>query len=117
MDNNDRFRFRAFVDGCMVYEVFCSYLTSYGCSFPQFCKLEYPLMQSTGLKDKNGVLIFEGDVVRIDWKDARYDPQIGAVEWNNKQAWFDFGGGCASEVHWSHEVIGNIYEHKHLLDQ
>ena len=75
---------------------------------------EVELMQSTGLKDKNGKEIYEGDIIRIEddqdnvyWEaEVRY---IGAgyvaveLEDPNGQCWFD-------ENHC--EVIGNIYEVK-----
>ncbi len=71
--------------------------------------------QFTGKLDKNGKKIFNGDIVKIDWQDTRYKPVIGVVEWDIWDAQFTFGGGTPSEVHWSHEVIGNIYENKNLL--
>jgi len=72
------------------------------------------VMQFTGLLDKNGREIYEGDVVRVDWHDDRYAPVIGVVKWNNKDCCYEFGAGLASELFWSHEIIGNIHENPEL---
>jgi uncharacterized phage protein (TIGR01671 family) len=77
---------------------------------------EYEIMQYTGLKDKNGKEIYEGDIVKIDWQDERYSIVIGVVEWIKKESRIYFGAGCTSEVSWSHETIGNIYENPELLE-
>ncbi|MGJ1007346.1 YopX family protein [Enterococcus gallinarum] len=76
------------------------------------------LMQSTGLKDKNGVEIFEGDIVR--WHDV--------VTWDYSVTFKD-GVFCISDdpssnfyhlkedINGKFEVIGNIYENPELLEQ
>lgn len=73
------------------------------------------LMQYTGKKDKNGKEIWEGDILKVDWQDPRYKPVITQAEWDNDYAVWSFGAGATSEVKWSHEVIGNIYEQPELL--
>lgn len=71
--------------------------------------------QYTGLKDKNGKKIFEGDIVKYD---NDYIKQIGVIEWNNKNASFQIKGiSSSSMAHLKRMiVIGNIYENKELLE-
>ena len=82
-------------------------------------------MQSTGLKDKNGVEIFEGDVVKMDRPPVNEkslflvkDYVLGKVifaEVNEfgKDSW-SFNGGYTG---YSLEVIGNIYTNPELLEE
>ena len=76
-------------------------------------------MQSTGLFDKNGDDIFEGDVVEVF--DSRY-----AVFYDNENASFrlkprdkrwntDYMSNYAHEA--SFEVIGDIYQNKELMEE
>lgn len=78
---------------------------------------EVILMQSTGLKDKNGVEIFEGDVIECfsDTAVVGYSKVRGG--------YFPFandeGCGCCSEFTASSEcseIIGNIHENPELLE-
>jgi len=84
------------------------------------------LMQYTGLKDKNGIEIYEGDILSVDEKEftdkTNYEVKYFLDE--NYPA-FDLEGwtGDANafseicgEQEWEMEVIGNIYENSHLLD-
>lgn len=93
----------------------------------------FMIMQYTGLKDKNGVEIYEGDILKADRVDSENKEWIGVVEHNN------FGGLClyynkyrsnidkslqtpiqdpqnAIWVQEKCEVIGNIYENPELLN-
>lgn len=88
------------------------------------CITAYPdeieLMQSTGLKDKNGKEIFEGDIVDYKGREA-------VVKWHGSYASFiyRFVDGLKERVSewdplflacYNFEVIGNIYENPELLE-
>lgn len=86
------------------------------------------LMQSTGYKDKNGVEIFEGDLVKGS-VDNGFDylfEELSIV----KPSKFHSGLVCSLKSHeaeyriihaeilgYEYEVVGNIYENPELLEQ
>ena len=97
----------------------------------------FELLQWTGLKDANGIEIYEGDIVRILYTDWPSNPapnnegleeykksisNIGEVVYSNlfgdaqyEIAIQDFRGPIAPGPHGEIEVIGNIYENPELL--
>ncbi|WP_203268011.1 YopX family protein [Streptococcus uberis] len=86
--------------------------------------LDYQLMQSTGLFDKNGVEIFEGDVVnaydtdRNEGRIYKTTNLIGIVTYR-ENAFCLKQGNVLTDL-WVHseevEVIGNIYENPELIE-
>lgn len=75
--------------------------------------IETALMQSTGLKDENGVEIFEGD---IGWDD--HQEVHGQVIFENgafKYEWENISEDLF-EVTDDIEIVGNIYENSQLLE-
>nr|DAV12379.1 MAG TPA: YopX protein [Caudoviricetes sp.] len=83
------------------------------------------LMQSTGLKDKNGKEIFEGDILTngIDIVDVRNHETLGFYTLVNGREVF-FGHGTSIEEFEEDiegfteiaEILGNIYENPELLE-
>lgn len=72
------------------------------------------VMQFTGLKDKNGKEIYEGDIVEVDWNDARYSKHNVEVIWNEINLCWEIAGGCLTTDNNHFEVIGNIFENPEL---
>jgi len=103
-------KFRAWDKGKMNYEpVIEIEEDASGCELNLAVK-DFELMQFTGLLDKNGVEIYEGDVVQTTWKCV--------VEWEDARFILrrDEGKYPLSTSHLAGmEVIGNIHQNPELL--
>ena len=76
------------------------------------------LMQCTGLRDKNGVLIFEGDIINLSVT-TLCDPnnRHGGVKWVIRPFEVKYLGQSYTPSYLNEgAIIGNIYENKELLD-
>ena len=85
---------------------------------------EIELMQYTGLKDKNGKGIYEGDLITIDNPFIAHEKAIGValIVFSH-----DYVGGWVAESKGEHmnigtrthmiSVVGNIYENPNLMEE
>ncbi|MCO4274294.1 YopX family protein [Pseudarthrobacter sp. HLT3-5] len=99
--------------------------------FDRMTMEDLELMEYTGLKDKNGIEIYEGDLLRwIDWEQELTEtPDLDVVIYLNSEARFamntfrdgkHIGTGDEENRYLlgmdEFEVIGNIYENPELLE-
>ena len=86
------------------------------------------VMQSTGLKDMNGIEIFEGDIVNaliggypvmaeIVFEDCRFMKPIAVPEGSGISTSTYYGFSCDEKNHAMMVVIGNRYENPELLEE
>ena len=80
------------------------------------------LIEYTGLKDKNDTPIYEGDIVRFVDDAEGHLELTGQVYWDERACGFAEKGTHEHDAGLSpfcddYEVIGNIWEHPHLLEE
>lgn len=91
----------------------------------------FPLMQSTGLKDKNGKEIYEGDIAKVyrwevDDGGCHHEQNTFVEQVCYSKGTFYFGKPGQGPFIWEFlagrepediEIIGNIYENPELLEE
>ena len=129
---NDRFKFRVWDEinkkyltkGCLHRDGYLVIPTMKN-NYDVFSKAEgnYVLEQCTGLKDKNGTLIYEGDIVQTDYEGVKLDKYI--YRWEPPAFYVEpIEKGKPTGTHYYYfavctercTVIGNIHENKELLN-
>lgn len=78
------------------------------------------LIQCTGIKDENGKLIYEGDIVKVKFGNEYRNGKVEYSQtiWSISNAEFinrAYVGGALINLYRESEIIGNIYENQELL--
>lgn len=130
---NDRFRFRVWDTEKkeLIYDAENAYDYMRPCSDGKIIEADcfgdvleskrYIVEQCTGLKDKNGELIYEGDIIAVANGSINGNVCISKWEvvWKEKEGRYSVPLWVADKPDFSHyvKVLGNIHENPELLEE
>lgn len=124
MNREIKFRGKSINSGKWVYAI----LHGFGMDWFDECVIESSIGQFTGLYDRNGKEIYEGDILRS----VEYHNIVGYIMYDKEEGAFMFinidelmntelVNRCHITERWLNEfpkeVIGNIYDNKELLEE
>ncbi len=113
-------RGRCVVNGEWVIGDLVRSITRSSCFVGRYTVVQSTLGECTGLTDKNGKLIFEGDIVKVGNYTGNLKIEYGVVRYDNKSAVF-FVKYSNMENYLDEEdemeIIGNIHDNPEIISE